>query len=202
MRIIIIIFLCFSLNVTNGQTIFSFKKIDIETMYKIESENKSEFVDSIEFSLNLDNFSIFNQKKTKTFIFKRTLDDFTPKLHVWYHIDEKSNEIVAITYNWDFYNPSFNPDNNRELIYSTLKRESDYQKKYQDLNNTLKEFFFNPTKTNLINDSDYSFNEMKYWENSNIYVYSRLRFQRKLDENPFIGLANNHFVVQMVLAFK
>lgn len=76
MRILIIIFLCFSLNVTNGQTIFSFKKIDIETMYKIESENKSEFVDSIEFSLNLDNFSTFNQKKTKTFIFKRTLDDF------------------------------------------------------------------------------------------------------------------------------
>ncbi|MFT5264255.1 MAG: hypothetical protein ACI8YQ_003001 [Polaribacter sp.] len=202
MRLLLVAVLCLSLQISNGQEKFNFEKIDIETMYQIESDNESVFIDTVEFSLTLDNFSSSAQTKTKTYIFKRIHDDFTPKLHVWYHVDEKSNNIVAITYNWDFYNPSFNPDKNRELIFETNKREAEYQKKYQDVNNVLTEIFTNSSKTNLINDSDYSFNEMTYWENSNLYAYSRFRFQRTIDENPMIGLANNHFVVQMVVAYK
>jgi hypothetical protein len=202
MRLLLVAVLCLSLQISNGQEKFNFEKIDIETMYQIESDNESVFIDTVEFSLTLDNFSSSAQTKTKTYIFKRIHDDFTPKLHVWYHVDEKSYNIVAITYNWDFYNPSFNPDKNRELILETNKREAEYQKKYQDVNNVLKEIFTNSSKTNLINDSDYSFNEMTYWENSNLYAYSRFRFQRTIDENPMIGLANNHYVVQMVVAYK
>ncbi|MFT6138231.1 MAG: hypothetical protein ACJAUJ_001322 [Salibacteraceae bacterium] len=202
MRLLLVAVLCLSLQISNGQEKSNFEKIDIETMYQIESDNESVFIDTVEFSLTLDNFSSSAQTKTKTYIFKRIHDDFTPKLHVWYHVDQKSNNIVAITYNWDFYNPSFNPDKNRELIFETIKRESEYQRKYQDINSVLKGIFTNPSKTNLINDSDYSFNEMTYWENSKLYAYSRLRFQRKIDENPMIGLANNHFVVQMVVSYK
>jgi hypothetical protein len=202
MRLLLILVLCLSLQISNGQEKYNFGKIDIETMYQIESDNESVFIDTVEFSLTLDNFSSSAQTKTKTFIFKRIHDDFTPKLHVWYHVDQKSNDIVAITYKWDFYNPSFNPDKNRELIFETNKREAEYQKKYQDVNRVLKGVFTNSSKTNLINDSDYSFNEMTYWESSSLYAYSRLRFQRTIDENPMIGLANNHFVVQMVISYK
>ena len=181
---------------------FQFDRIAVNKIEEIEKANSGIIKDSLEFGLSLNNLKTDNQTKTKTFIYKRENDDFSPKLHVWYHVDTTNNELVAITYNWDFYNPSFNPDKNEKLLIETNKRESEYQAKYKELNGLLKERFQNPTEVNLINDSDYSFNEMTYWEDEELYAYSRIRFQRKIDKNPMIGLAGNHFVVQMVISFK
>ena len=181
---------------------FQFNKIAVNEIEEIEKANNGIIKDTVEFRLSLNNFKSSNQTKTKTFIYKRLNDDFSPKLHVWYHVDTTKNELVAITYNWDFYNPSFNPDKNEKLLIETNKRESEYQNKYSELNKLLKDKFQEPTEVNLINDSDYSFNEMTYWEDEKLYAYSRIRFQRKIDKNPMIGLAGNHFVVQMVISFK
>ena len=52
--------------------------------------------------------------------YERVNDDFFPKLHVWYHLDPETNDLLAITYNWDFYNPRFNPDKNKELLLLCL----------------------------------------------------------------------------------
>lgn len=185
-----------------AQKKFNFEKIDVEGMYQIETENESEFIDTIVYRLSIDNFSSLEMKRTKTFIFKRIHDRFTPNLHVWYHVEENSNNVIAITYNWDFYNPGFNPNQNRDLLVATNKRESEYQKLYKEVNIVLKDVFTDSLKTNLISDSDFSFSEMTYYESSQLFAYSRIRFQRKIVEIPIIGLANNHFVVQMVVVFK
>ena len=200
MRLLMFITLFLFAFLSNGQEKYNFEKIDINEMYNIEAKNESIFIDSIDFGISLGNFSSSKFVKTKTFIFKRTNDDFSPKLHVWYHIS--SDKIIAITYNWDFYNPKFNPDKNRELIFSTNKREKEYLQKYKELNKLLQGILGSPNNTNLINDSDYSFNEMTYWENSELFAHSRFRFQRTIDESPMIGLANNHFVVQMFIEYK
>jgi len=181
---------------------FQFDKIDVNEIEEIEQANNGIIKDTVEFELSLNNFKTNNQTKTKTFIYKRLKDEFSPKLHVWYHVDETSEELVAITYNWDFYNPSFDPDKNEDLLIETNKRENEYQNKYSELNKLLKGRFDNRTEVNLISDDDYSFNEMTYWEDEKLYAYSRIRFQRRIDKNPMIGLAGNHFVVQMVISFK
>lgn len=202
MRIGLIISLICFVQVLYGQDKFLFKKIRTEEIQSIESENNGLIVDTVDYSLSLNNFSTYKQSKTKTYIYKRIDDDFFPKLHVWYHVDTTKNELVAITYNWDFYNPSFNPDKNRDLLISANKQEKEYQHKYSYLNELLRHVFDVPTKINLINDSEYSFSEMTYWENDNLYAYSRIRFQRTISESQFIGLAENHFLVQMVISFK
>lgn len=197
-----IIILILFVQILYGQQEFQFEQIDVAEIEETEKTNSGIIIDTVEFGISLNNFKTGNQTKTKTFIYKRINDDFSPKLHVWYHVDTTSNKLVAITYNWDFYNPSFNPDKNEELLIETIKRESEYQDKYKELNELLKARFQNPTEVNLINDSDYSFNEMTYWEDEELYAYSRIRFQREIDKNPMIGLAGNHFVVQMVISFK
>ncbi len=185
-----------------GQQKFQFEEIDVIKIEEIERANGGIIKDTVEFGISLNNFKTGNQTKTKTFIYKRVNDDFSPKLHVWYHVDTTDNRLVAISYNWDFYNPSFNPDANEELLIETSKRESEYQDKYKELDKLLKERFKKSIEINLINNSDYSFNEMTYWEDEELYAYSRIRFQRRIDKNPMIGLAGNHFVVQMVISFK
>ena len=202
MERLLIIFLIFCVQILNAQEKYNFDKIGIDEFHQFEMKNNSEIIDTVEFGISLNNFATSNLKKTKTIIYKRVDDDFSPKLHVWYHIDTITNNLVAITYNWDFYNPGFNPDENRELIMATNKREDEYQEKYKEVNKLLTEIFISPTKVKLINDSDYSFNEMTFWENGNLYAYSRIRFQRTIDENPMMGLVGNHFVVQMVISFK
>lgn len=184
-----------------GQPKFQFEKIAVNEILEIEKANNGVIKDTVEFGVSLNNFLTGNIIKTKTYIYKRVDDDFFPKLHVWYHLDSMRNQLVAITYNWDFYNPSFDPDENVELLIAANKRENEYQEKYKELNDLLKEIFGVPIKVNL-HDSDYSFSEMTYWENSEIYVYSRIRFQRKISKDPMIGYAGNHFVVEMVIAFK
>jgi hypothetical protein len=57
MRLLLVAVLCLSLQISNGQEKFNFEKIDIETMYQIESDNEFVFIDTVEFSLTLDNFS-------------------------------------------------------------------------------------------------------------------------------------------------
>ena len=198
LTIILILFV----QILYGQQKFQFEQIDVDKIEEIEQANSGILKDTVEFGISLNNFKTGNQTKTKTFIYKRVNDDFSPKLHVWYHVDTTDNKLVAITYNWDFYNPSFNPDKNEKLLIETNKRESEYQDKYKELNKLLKDRFQKQTEVNLINNSDYSFNEMTYWEDEELYAYSRIRFQRKIDKNPMIGLAGNHFVVQMVISFK
>lgn len=198
LTIILILFV----HVLYGQQKFQFEQIDVDKIEEIEKANSGIIKDTVEFGISLNNFKTGNHTKTKTFIYKRVNDDFSPKLHVWYHVDTTNNKLVAITYNWDFYNPSFNPDKNEELLVETSKRESEYQDKYKELSKLLKERFKKSTEVNLINDSDYSFNEMAYWEDEELYAYSRIRFQRRIDKNRMIGLAGNHFVVQMVISFK
>jgi len=188
--------------VTSVKSDYQFDKIATNDIVGIEKLNSGVIKDTVEFETSLNNFKTGDQVKTKAFIYKRINDTFSPKLHVWYHIDTTANELVQITYNWDFYNPSFDADQNEDLIIETNKRETEYQNKYNELNELLKSRFQEPIKTNLINDSDYSFNEMTYFEDENIYAYSRIRFQRKIDKNPMIGLAGNHFVVQMVITYK
>ena len=202
MKIFLIVYLVFCVQVFNAQEKYAFEKIDISEIHEFEIENNGEVIDTIEFKISLDNFATPNQRKTKTIIYKRIDDDFSPKLRVWYHIDSVTNNLVAITSNWDFYHPGFNPDENRELLMEANKRENDYQEKYKEVDNILKEIFDSPTKVNSINDNDYSFNEMTFYENEALYAYSRIRFQRTIDDSPMIGLAGNHFVVQMVISFK
>lgn len=202
MKRLLIIYLICCAQILNAQKKYNFEKIGINEIHQFEIENNGIIIDTVEFGLSLDNFGSSKLKKTQTIIYKRIDDDFSPKLHVWYHIDTTTTSLVAITYNWDFYNPSFNPDKNRELIMETNKREADYQEKYKEVDNRLKEIFGSPIKVNLINDSDYSFNEMTFYENESLYAYSRIRFHRKIDEDPRIGLAGNHFAVEMAISFK
>lgn len=196
------IILTLFVQITFGQQKFQFEQIDVAQIEEVEKANNGIIKDTIIFGIISNNLEIEKLTKTRTFIYTRVNDDFTPKLHVWYHIDTTSNKLLAITYNWDFYNPSFNADKNEELLVEANKREKEYQAKYKELNKILQEIFKKPTKVDLLNDNDYSFNEITYWENQELYVYSRITFQRKINKIPVIGLAGNHFVVEMVISFK
>jgi hypothetical protein len=202
MKKVVLICLILIVQIGYGQENFQFKKINQNEILIIEEENKGLIRDTVEFGLSLNNFGTSIMTKTRAYIFERVEDDFSPKLHVWYHIDSMNNDLVAVTYNWDFYNPGFSPDKNRELLIATNKRESEYQQKYNALNTLLKIIFDSPKEVNLISDNDNSFNEMTCYENEEMYAYSRIRFQRTIKEHPMIGLANNHFVVQMVISYK
>ena len=103
LTVILILFV----HVLHGQQNFQFEQIDVVEIEEIEKANSGIIKDTVEFGISLNNFKTGNQTKTKTFIYKRVNDEFSPKLHVWYHVDTTNNKLVAITYNWDFYNPSF-----------------------------------------------------------------------------------------------
>lgn len=185
-----------------SQEQFSFSRLEYSGIEAVEKNHESLLIDSLEFTISIGNYGSSIYKKTHTLIYQRVNDDFSPKLHVWYHLEPSTRELVGITYNWDFYNPGFNPDKNRDLIIATNAREEEYREKYEGINEQLQELFGPPNYINSISDNEYSFNEMQYWESDNQFIYSRMRFQRTLTESPFIGLANNHFVVQMVLSYK
>ena len=82
----------------HGQSPLSLDYLSVEEIDKKEITLESEFIDTIEFELSLDNFSSSTYTRTKVLIYKRTKDDFSPKLHVWYHLDPLSNKLLAITY--------------------------------------------------------------------------------------------------------
>jgi hypothetical protein len=194
MRKILVITLILFTQLLFGQTKYHLTKIPVEKIAEIEKSNNGVIKDTVKFR--------FKGIQTKTFIYKRLDDDFSPQLHVWYHIDTTKNDLIGITYNWDFYNPGFNPDKNEKLIYETSKREAEYQSKYRELNKFLRKKCKSSTRVNKISDNNYSFNEMTYWENKKALIYSRIVFQRTIRKDPIIGLAPNHFAVQMVVKYK
>ena len=194
-----LLLVCFSLLYSQGS--YNLAKIGLEEIQLREHQHESVLIDTIEFGITLANFA-GDHVKTKTLIYKRVNDDFSPKLHVWYHLDTHSEDLLGITYNWDFYNPGFNPDKNRDLLFATAEREAEYKQLYDSLIAFLNKEIGPYSEVNLISDNDFSFNEMIYWENDKLYAYARMNFKRTIQEIPVLGLASNHFAVQMVLSFK
>lgn len=136
--------------------------------------------------------------KPKALIFERNSDSFSPNLHTWYFFDSDSL-VRGWYYNWGFYNPSFNPSENRELLEKQKPRKDDYEAHYELIMHNLKSIIGEPTeKKTLINRRKFL---AKYatWDKENFRTILEVRFDPSIKDVPgtsFIAGGESHILIK------
>ncbi|MDP4272596.1 MAG: hypothetical protein Q8909_21105, partial [Bacteroidota bacterium] len=138
---------------------------------------------------------------TKAYIFQRADDNFDPKLHVWYHFDQKTEILKGIKYYWGLYNPSLNPSRNRRKIEQLTKQANRFFEKYFLLQSQLEDLYGKPVKVKLLADDEDSFIKSIYWEDNEKIICLSIRFDRKIKEIPLIGILNDPHI-EILATFK
>lgn len=165
-----------------GQVI-DIKKKSNDAIVAFEKENNGIIKDTVDFGILKNPIKDqYTLKKTKAVIFKRDLDSFEPKLHVWYHFDVENNELSCIRYNWGLYNPSFNARKEKELLNRIAQNESQFIKKYKNLNKELSKQLGKPVLTTTVADNERSFREFSFWEDEEKFVELSIKFDRQAGE--------------------
>ena len=160
-----------------------FDKLTHEQVLEYEEQNAGSLKDSGNYSMGI-NPMLENKlvRSFKTYIFRRTKDDFDPQLHVWYYYDRSNDSIAGIRYNWGLYNPDFNPSKNRERLEELTKKEVEFSEKYRSITRDLESKFGHPRKSSTIADNKNSFAEQVFWEDHEKIIELSIRFERKLSE--------------------
>ena len=118
-----------------GQVI-DIKKKSKDSVIAFEKENNGIIKDTVDFGILINPIKDQDKiKKTKAVIYKRDLDSFEPKLHVWYHFDLDIDQLSCIRYNWGLYNPCFNAQKEKDLLSRISQSESQFKIKYRKLPN-------------------------------------------------------------------
>ncbi len=128
--------------------------------------------------------------KPKALIFERADSEFFPALHTWYFFD--SDSLVRGFYcNWGFYNPSFNPSENKEILEQQNNRKDDYIAHYEEVLHKLEGMIGKPTKEEAIQRSRKKVVRMAIWDKENYRTVLELNFDPSLKTLPgtdfFVG---------------
>lgn len=165
-----------------GQVI-ELKKKTNDSIISFEKENSGVVKDTVDFGILIDPIrDKYKLKKTKAVIYKRDLDSFEPKLHVWYHFDLDNKKLSCIRYNWGLYNPSFNAKTEKDLLSRVSQNESQFIKKYRSLNKELSRQLGKSVLTKTVADNERTFREYSFWEDKEKFVELSIKFDREASE--------------------
>ena len=182
-----------------GQKI-DFSRKSVQEVIAIEVN--SMLIDTVNFGiLKTPHNDIETILPTKALIFKRTDDEFSPQLHVWYFFDKQLSKPKGILYNWGLFNPSFNPSENRELLESFTKREKEFVEKYKTIRKLLIDLLGEPSNSKTIADNKSKLIEQIFWVNDNMIVGLSLEFQREITEIPGIGILGD-FQIEIMTTYR
>ena len=121
--------------------------------------------------------------KPKALIFKRKDDEFFPNLHTWYFFDSDSL-VRGFYYNWGFYNPSFNPSQNRELLDEQKSRKKEYLAQYERVAQRLKQILGEPTKQAIPIKSKTALKKTSVWDQADCRTVLELHFDPRPKSLP------------------
>ncbi|EHQ28018.1 hypothetical protein [Mucilaginibacter paludis] len=185
-----------------AQEDFNFSKHSIEEIQQFENTKHSTFLTTLpDFGILKDPMhSVFEMKKSKALIFKRTDDDFVPQLHLWYYFDQKTNGLVGVLYNWGFFNPDFNPTKERKKLEKLTRKEPAFVAKFDSLQNHLTKSLGQPVKVETIADNEANLIKEVYWDDDDKVVTLSINFPRKLHE--IRGLIFSRCEIQIMTTFK
>jgi hypothetical protein len=130
---------------------------------------------------------------TKTYIFHRTKTSKYPNIHVWYHYDFDTKQLLGIKYTWENYNPGY-----EELSYSYLKNEKLTLRKYKSLKNELNKKFGKPTEIRQLSNDENRFAEETWWINDSYKIQLYVGFN-KGDLNGLIDFLPE---LEMMITYK
>ena len=130
-----------------------------------------------------DFYDMIPDAKDRPFLFKRTNDNFSPPLTTWYFINSDST-VTGFFYNWSFYNPSFNPNENKELVLKQKDREPEYRKKYESIKKKTEEIFGTDSKTKVVEDSKGQLVLKCIWDNDKFRSVLTLKLSRQIQTLP------------------
>jgi hypothetical protein len=185
--------------ITFSQTIVYDKEV-IQDYKEFEKNNNGEYKESLDDFGILKNphIDIYSVRPSEVEIYKRLNDDFDPQLHVWYHFDKIKKDIIGIRYNWGLYNPSFNPNKEKEYIKDLMKQETRFIKKYNEIKDELESSFGRPSQLKTIADNAETYTENMFWVIDKMIIKLLIRFDRKIIKIPGDFIINEYSIEVMI----
>mgnify|MGYP001351419435 CR=1 FL=1 len=185
---ILLIFLAFP---TGLYAQFCFEVLTLDEHIDYEKSIKSEFVQESIFDpysdilfedlIYTDQFPIVNRN---AHIFLRHNDKFFPTMGVWFFHD-KNDSVKFIMYNWSFYNPGFNVEENNNILRKQARRFGEYKKKFDQTYSDL-EATFGPAEPKSFTNSESYYFESAYWDTPDYRIGISMRFDKKVSSTPII----------------
>jgi hypothetical protein len=187
----------FTWNVS-AQTNIQFEQLSIQDIQTLEQELASTFIDTTELTINRNPLDESPDKiKTIGLIYERPNQDFPLALNVWYLFEPNQSTTSAIRYYWGLYNPSFNANENRDLLTELNTKESEFQQLFERLYSQVKEAYGEPTKQLINIDKPHRLTRNIVWESTSEIIQLEIDFSRQIQEFPGIGLQTNKFEITL-----
>ena len=135
--------------------------------------------------------------KPRALIFERKSSTFIPNLHTWYFFDSDSL-VRGWYYKWGFYNPTFNPSENQELLEEQKTRKDDYETHYGNIMVKLESMLGEPTEKETLIKSRKILAKHAIWDEEKFRTILELRFDpsiKKIPGTEFIAGGESHVMI-------
>ncbi|WP_141107397.1 hypothetical protein [Belliella buryatensis] len=176
---------------------------NVKEIKTLEASMKGVLEGSAELILNFNPLEKDGKsRKTKGEIYKRPTSSFPLDLHVWYLFDQKAKPASVIIYNWGLYNPSFNANENVELLRELNKKEVEFVAHFNSLYQDFVQKHGDPLPTDTDIDEPHILLKSCFWEKEDRFIKLKLEFTRKLNDFPGIGYQTNNFKIEVVVSSK